>query len=68
MTTTRGKSPEVKRGQKWRGPYHDTVKVMAVADGYVMFRYPHCIPGVLSLKEFTRRFKREASDGASEQQ
>lgn len=28
------------------------IKVMAVEDGYVMFRRAGCIPGVMSLKEF----------------
>lgn len=41
----------VKRGDRTIDE-HGEIRVMAVADGYVMVRRPGCLPFVLSVKEF----------------
>lgn len=33
------------------------VRVMAAADGYVMIRFPHCMPFVMGEREFRRAFR-----------
>lgn len=43
----------VKPGDKFarRAGVAGTMKIMAVADGYAMARFPHCIPFVIYLKD-----------------
>jgi hypothetical protein len=40
----------VKRGDVFLRPGMGVVKVMAVADNYIMARVPHCVPFVVSVK------------------
>ena len=37
-------------GQLW-DDQHGTVRVMAVAEGYVMARRPHCMPFIVSVND-----------------
>lgn len=44
---TSSTEPVIKRGDRVRRrnpPLEHAYRVMAVADGYAMMRYPHCIP------------------------
>lgn len=59
-----GKLTEIKAGSRWvdeavafvtRTPTLNA-RVMAVADGYVMLRFPYGMPFVMSKKEFLARF------------
>lgn len=43
-------------GTRWHNEY-GTVRIMAVVEGYVMFRHPHCTPLVKSVKEFQETYK-----------
>jgi hypothetical protein len=50
---------EVAKGQVWYDQ-HGTVRVMAVAEGYVMARRPRCSPFVDEIENFGKRFRPEA--------
>lgn len=43
-------------GSLWRGENHPKIRVMAVADNYVMARSSGCYPFVVHVKEFRQRF------------
>lgn len=47
----------IERGQRWHDDEGGEVKVMAVADGYVLFRRPYCYPSVRSTVQFRQDFK-----------
>jgi len=57
-----------KVGSRWRlkpppvvpGAGQRPVRVMAVADGYVMVRYPGAVPFIKSVKEFFAEFEQQA--------
>lgn len=45
----------IKPGQLWEWDALGKVRVMALADGYVMLRRPRCIPFVASVNRLLRR-------------
>jgi hypothetical protein len=47
-------------GSVWRDDLGGKVRVMAVVERYVVWRRPYCMPGVLSVAGFLRRFRPEA--------
>ena len=51
---------------KWKPHFyrnmHGPYRVMVAVDGYVMARYPHAMPFVLSYKELLRLLGRDATD------
>ncbi len=48
----------IKPGDKFRDMY-GVVRVMAIADGYVMFRRRGCMPAVEMAKYFVIKFRKE---------
>ena len=51
---------QVKRGQEWtpkRTGWSPNVRVMAVVDGYVMYRMLGCFPDVHITEDFVRHFR-----------
>lgn len=49
---------DIFKGAAWQDANGLIVRVMAVVDGYVMWRYKGCSPGLLMVKDFRGRFSR----------
>lgn len=49
---------EIKPKQCWQHrSYEHTVRIMAVVDGWIMFRRKGCVPDVMLAREFEKKYR-----------